>query len=596
MFKRRKKKPSISSPLNFEHRIHAGFDLSSGKFVGLPQQWASVIENQKSSNDKRRSVSAEGVEFINNWSQPESRSNSVDPSNYSQSELSQLKKVVRGNQNSNQDFTLNSLSSSSLNQSYPYGGSLNSLTIHFPASNVQQSLSNSLNWIHYPLKQSSSVQLNPSSYLNDSVSNPHHTLSLDQSTALNQPTAFNEPSLPQLNRLNANQAVRTYSPIGGNSAPAKSPLASLSSQFNSLSVNSGHLANASLNSQPMDRSVNSVSSVLINPSLIHASSHGNPTVHLQAANLNQSQELVKPPNPEQYYRLSPYQRHLFNQLPPQIQHQFFLLPYPQQQRLLQAVLEKQQSPQHQLQLKLRQERQYQYLQEKERERQLQLLIAQKQNQQKLKEYQAVSPNGGGNLNNQQTPIGIQRIPNSHPSLSTNSSAITPTNHLSFDQLRFALSTICEEQNPIGQFEFLRKIADGSTASIYLCKNKYFSSQLGGSRSQVNQSELVVIKKMDLEKQKKRELLLNEIAIMRDYRHANIVGMINTYLVFNEVWLVLEFADGGILTDVIIAKKMSEAQIATVCIQILNALAFLHANNVLHRDLKSDSILLCSDGR
>lgn len=596
MFKRRKKKPSISSPLNFEHRIHAGFDLSSGKFVGLPQQWASVIENQKSSNDKRRSMSAGGELDI--ASQNDSRSNSVDPSNYSQTELNQLKKVVRGNQNSNQDFTLNSLSS---NQSYPYGGSLNSLTLNFPGSNVQQSLSNSLNWIHYPLKPSSSVQLNASN-LNNSVNSPQPAISLNQSaisqsTASHQPNTFNPSNLPQLTRLNVNQPVRTYSPIGSNATPVKSPLAALSNQFNNLSINSGQLANASLNSQSMDQSVNSVSSALTNPSLIQSSPHGNSTIYIQATNLNQSQELVKQPNPEQYYRLSPYQRHLFNQLPPQIQHQFFNLPYPQQQRLLQAVVEKQQSPQHQLQLKLRQERQYQYLQEKERERQLQLLIAQKQ---KLKE----SPNGGSNLINQQTPIGIQRIPNSHPNLSTSSSAITPGNlldpsqkqSLSFDQLRFALSTICEEQNPIGQFEFLRKIADGSTASIYLCKNKYFTSQLGNSRSQANQSELVVIKKMDLEKQKRRELLLNEIAIMQDYRHANIVRMMNTYLVFNEVWLVMEFADGGILTDVIIAKKMSEAQIATVCIQILNALTFLHANNVLHRDIKSDSILLCSDGR
>lgn len=42
--------------------------------------------------------------------------------------------------------------------------------------------------------------------------------------------------------------------------------------------------------------------------------------------------------------------------------------------------------------------------------------------------------------------------------------------------------------------------------------------------------------------------------------------------------------------------MDEQQIASVCKAVLRALAFLHTNGVIHRDIKSDSILLSSDGR
>lgn len=44
------------------------------------------------------------------------------------------------------------------------------------------------------------------------------------------------------------------------------------------------------------------------------------------------------------------------------------------------------------------------------------------------------------------------------------------------------------------------------------------------------------------------------------------------------------------------SRMNEEQIATVCLSVLRALAYLHNQGVIHRDIKSDSILLTSDGR
>lgn len=42
-FSKRKKRPEISSPTNFEHRVHSGFDHNQGVFIGLPTQWNSII-------------------------------------------------------------------------------------------------------------------------------------------------------------------------------------------------------------------------------------------------------------------------------------------------------------------------------------------------------------------------------------------------------------------------------------------------------------------------------------------------------------------------------------------------------------------------
>jgi serine/threonine protein kinase len=38
--------------------------------------------------------------------------------------------------------------------------------------------------------------------------------------------------------------------------------------------------------------------------------------------------------------------------------------------------------------------------------------------------------------------------------------------------------------------------------------------------------------------------------MRDYRHENVVEMYNSYLVGDELWVVMEFLEGGALTDIV----------------------------------------------
>jgi p21-activated kinase 1 len=105
----------------------------------------------------------------------------------------------------------------------------------------------------------------------------------------------------------------------------------------------------------------------------------------------------------------------------------------------------------------------------------------------------------------------------------------------------------------------------------------------------------VIKQMDLDKQPRKELVVNELILMRALHHANIVSYVDSFLFKNELWIAMEFMEGGSLTDVISMNLMTEGQIAAVSREVAQGLEHLHEYGIIHRDIKSDNVLLSLTG-
>ncbi|CAM1322615.1 PAK3 (predicted) [Pycnogonum litorale] len=105
---------------------------------------------------------------------------------------------------------------------------------------------------------------------------------------------------------------------------------------------------------------------------------------------------------------------------------------------------------------------------------------------------------------------------------------------------------------------------------------------------------VTIKQIKLSRQTTEDVI-NEILVMRENKHPNVIKYLDSYLVGEELWIVMEYLAGGSLTGVVTEMCMDEGHIAAVCREVLQALEFLHYNNVIHRDIKSDNILLGMDG-
>ena len=125
---------------------------------------------------------------------------------------------------------------------------------------------------------------------------------------------------------------------------------------------------------------------------------------------------------------------------------------------------------------------------------------------------------------------------------------------------------------------------------------YFSASGGVYTAyQVGTNLSVAIKQMDLEEQPKKDLIINEILVMRSSRHPNIVNYIDSFLHKNDLWVVMEYMEGGSLTDVVTANLMTEGQIAAVSRETSQGLEHLHRHGVIHRDIKSDNVLLSMVG-
>ncbi|OLN85247.1 Serine/threonine-protein kinase MST20 [Colletotrichum chlorophyti] len=146
----------------------------------------------------------------------------------------------------------------------------------------------------------------------------------------------------------------------------------------------------------------------------------------------------------------------------------------------------------------------------------------------------------------------------------------------------ALKRICSDGDPREVYKNFNKIGQGASGGVYT------GYERGSNR-------LVAIKQMNLEQQPKKDLIINEILVMKDSSHPNIVNFIDSYLCGGELWVVMEFMEGGSLTDVVTFNIMTEGQIASVCRETLKGLQHLHSKGVIHRDIKSDNILLSMEG-
>jgi hypothetical protein len=115
---------------------------------------------------------------------------------------------------------------------------------------------------------------------------------------------------------------------------------------------------------------------------------------------------------------------------------------------------------------------------------------------------------------------------------------------------------------------------------------------------VDSGELMAVKQMATEDVSKRELssLENEIHLLRNLRHPNIVRYIGTELNPESMSIFLEYVPGGSLKALIDKFGALEESVArSYTRQLLIGLEYLHRHGIAHRDIKGANCLVGNDG-
>nr|XP_028573883.1 cyclin-dependent kinase-like 3 isoform X6 [Podarcis muralis] len=134
------------------------------------------------------------------------------------------------------------------------------------------------------------------------------------------------------------------------------------------------------------------------------------------------------------------------------------------------------------------------------------------------------------------------------------------------------------------YEILGKVGEGSYGTVMKCKHK--------------ETGHIVAIKIFYEKPEKsvNKIAMREIKFLKQFRHENLVNLIDVIKQKKKINLVFEFIDHTILDELQhYSHGLDNRRLKRYLYQILRAIDYLHSNNVIHRDIKPENILVSQTG-
>ncbi len=152
-----------------------------------------------------------------------------------------------------------------------------------------------------------------------------------------------------------------------------------------------------------------------------------------------------------------------------------------------------------------------------------------------------------------------------------------------DEWKLNFSKIFIQSNFHLKYDAIKMIGKGSFARVYLVednKNKnQFAVKAFSKEYLLNQST-------------GKESLINEIEIMQNLNHKNVMKLWEVHESNNSIYLVMELLKGGELFEQISKKKKIQVDdVRHILGNLLEALVYLQEKGIMHRDLKPENMIL-----
>ncbi|XP_052869901.1 serine/threonine-protein kinase 3 [Anopheles cruzii] len=138
------------------------------------------------------------------------------------------------------------------------------------------------------------------------------------------------------------------------------------------------------------------------------------------------------------------------------------------------------------------------------------------------------------------------------------------------------------RQPDEVFDILCKLGEGSYGSVYMALHK-------------ESEQVLAIKQVPVDTDLQE--IIKEISIMQQCDSPYVVKYYGSYFKNTDLWIVMEYCGAGSVSDIMRLRKktLSEDEIATILIDTLKGLEYLHLRRKIHRDIKAGNILLNSEG-